>query len=178
MWTHHAQVYSGTFVACSTHVCLFIIDYWIWTKTPTKQALRCFQGGTHQRHLTVLHSAVYSEEGVIVTLQRAEKVEQGEWTQKIKINTPYKIIITQYVSMNTAGYSFEAAATCNHWPPSWLRPTSGECVDQISLSPAGYCSQQESVCTYLPSGVCASRVQSPEGVLSGEAINFVPGKKK
>lgn len=68
----------------------------------------------------------------------------------------------QYVSMNTAGYLFEAAGTCNHRPPSWLRPVLGACVDQISLNPAGYCSERESVCTYLPSGVCADRVQSPE----------------
>lgn len=34
------------------------------------------------------------------------------------------------------------------------------------------------VCTYLHPGVCADRVQSPKGGLSGEGVNFLAGNKK
>lgn len=33
---------------------------------------------THQRHLTVLHPAVDSQEGVVFTLQRTEKVDTAD----------------------------------------------------------------------------------------------------
>lgn len=73
-------------------------------------------------------------------------------------------------------------------PPRLQMATDG-CVDLVSLHPAGYCSQQECVCVcvcvlcvlfffYLHSGIRANRVQSPEGGLSGEAVNFLPGEKR
>lgn len=95
--------------------------------------------------------------------------------------------------MNAACYLFEAAAACNHRPPqqTWLltcrrlhpgcarpgrvcRPGFLETLQVIVLS-RRVCA---CVCLYLHSGVCADRVQSPEGGLSRKAVNFLPGKKK
>lgn len=98
--------------------------------------------------------------------------------------------------MNTACHLFEAAAACNHRPPQqtclltcqrlhpgYARAGEGRvCRPGFSkpcrfLFSAGECVCAR-VCLYLHSRVCADRVQSPEGSLSGEAVNFLPGKKK